>query len=161
MDKQLELEIKGLETHGSWVKWDLPDGYEFQDKDGNVINTNIIKLVKKQPKYPTTYEGCCGVLGITFDYPDIRMVTTDEYNLYSYFIQLIRCRDAYWKVADNWKPYWTDNSQKKFTISYYQGEINLTGGHNVHRVLAFPTKEMRDAFYENFENLINECKELL
>ena len=28
-------------------------------------------------------------------------------------------------------------------------------------VLAFPTKEMRDAFYENFKDLIEQCKELL
>ena len=29
------------------------------------------------------------------------------------------------------------------------------------RILAFPTEEMRDAFYENFNNLIEYCKELL
>lgn len=161
MDKQLELQIKGHETNDSWAKWDLPDGYEFQDKDGNVINTNIIKLVKKQPKYPKTYEGCCGLLGITFDYPDIRMVTTDEYNLYSYFIQLIRCRDAYWKFADNWKPDWTDNNEKKYIINFYQNEINFTNGTNAQYILSFPTAEMRDAFYDNFKELIEKCKELL
>ena len=99
MNKQLELSIKGHETNGSWAKWDLPDGYEFQDKDGNVINTNIIKLVKKQPKYPTTYEECCKVLGVAFVYTDIMGVTNKEYDLYLSFIELIRCRDAYWKIA--------------------------------------------------------------
>jgi hypothetical protein len=29
------------------------------------------------------------------------------------------------------------------------------------RLLVFPTSEMRDAFYENFKELIEECKELL
>jgi hypothetical protein len=28
-------------------------------------------------------------------------------------------------------------------------------------VLSFPTEEMRDIFYENFKELIEECKELL
>ena len=28
-------------------------------------------------------------------------------------------------------------------------------------ILAFPTDEMRDAFYENFNELIGSCKELL
>lgn len=28
-------------------------------------------------------------------------------------------------------------------------------------MLGFPIKEMRDAFYENFKELINDCKELL
>ena len=46
------------------IKWDLPVGYEFQDKEGNVINTDTIKLVKKQPQLPKTYEECCKVMGI-------------------------------------------------------------------------------------------------
>ena len=29
------------------------------------------------------------------------------------------------------------------------------------KILAFPTEEMRDAFYENFKDLIEQCKELL
>jgi hypothetical protein len=28
-------------------------------------------------------------------------------------------------------------------------------------ILAFPTEEMRDEFYENFKYLIEQCKELL
>jgi hypothetical protein len=124
--------------------------------------------VKKKPKYPKTYEECCGILGITFDYPDIRMVSTDEYNLYSNFIQLIRCRDAYWKIAgeqmwlgEPWKPDWTDNYQKKWLITFYQDEINFTTGTNVQFILAFPTEEMRDSFFENFKDLIEKCKKLL
>ena len=170
MDKQLELQIKGLETHDSWAKWDLPDGYEFQDKYGNVINTNIIKLVKKQPKYPTTYEECCGVLGMTFDYPDIRLVSTDEYNLYSNFIQLIRCRNAYWKIAGKqmeldkaWEIDWekSDNGYV-YCIVNKCNNIGLTCEWIVNNyILSFPTVEMRDAFYENFKDLIEKCKELL
>ena len=143
------------------VELNLGD-YEIEVRNGKTF------AVKKKPKYPTTYEECCSVLGMTFDYPDIRMVSIDEYILHSFFIQLIRCRDAYWKIAGeemglgkSWEPDWTDNYKKKFTISYYQGEINLTGGSNVHRVLNFPTKEMRDVFYENFKDLIEKCKELL
>jgi hypothetical protein len=29
------------------------------------------------------------------------------------------------------------------------------------KILAFPTEEMRDTFYENFKDLIEQCKELL
>ena len=129
--------------------------YEIKVRDGKTY------AVKKKPKYPTTYEECCGVLGMTYDYPDIKMVSIAEYYLYSKFIRLIRCRDAYWKIADNWKPDWNDNYQKKWIINFYQDEINLTNGTNVHFVLAFPTKEMRDAFYKNFKDLIEDCKELL
>jgi hypothetical protein len=123
---------------------------------------------KKKPKYPTTYEECCGVLGITFDYPDIREVSVKEYCLYSSFIQLIRCRDAYWKIAGeemgldkSWVPNWIDNNEKKYIINFYQNEINFTNGTNAQYILSFPTEEMRDAFYKNFKNLIEESKELL
>jgi hypothetical protein len=129
--------------------------YEIVIKDGKTY------AVKKKSKYPTTYEECCGILGITFDYPDIRMVTTDEFSLYSNFIQLIRCRDAYWKFVDNWKPDWTDNNEKKYIINFYQNEINFTNGTNAQYILSFPTAEMRDAFYENFKDLIESCKKLL
>lgn len=116
--------------------------------------------IKKKPKYPTTYEECCSVLGMTFDYPDIRMVSNDEYNLYSSFIQLIRCRDAYWKIADNWKPDWTKNTEK-YVIYHYQYLYSIDVENYRNTILAFPTKEMRDVFYENFKDLIEKCKELL
>ena len=31
----------------------------------------------------------------------------------------------------------------------------------VNHTLVFPTEEMRDAFYENFKDLIEQCKKLL
>jgi hypothetical protein len=138
--------------------------YEIVIKDGKTF------AVKKKPKYPTTYEECSNILAMTFafDYPDIRMVTNDEFNLYTHFIKLIRCRDAYWVVAGkqmglgkSWEPDWANNYQKKWLITFYQNEINFTNGTNVQFILAFPTEEMRDAFYENFKDLIEKCKELL
>lgn len=84
------------------------------------------------------------------------------------FCKLIVSRNIYWMIAGKqmglgtpWKPDWTDNYQKKWTINFYQGEINLTNGPNVHFVLAFPTEEMRDIFFENFKDLIESCKEFL
>lgn len=117
--------------------------------------------VKKKSKYPKSYEECCGILGMTFDYPDIRMVSIDEYNLYSSFIQLIRCRDSYWKLADNWKPNWNNDADYFYTIKYKSAHIRLYNCTDEYAILAFPTEEMRDAFYKNFKELIEKCKELL
>lgn len=154
-----ENKINGIlfsnENYADKVELCLGDDYEIVVEDGRTF------VQRKKPKYPTTYEECCGILGMTFDYPDIRMVSIDEFNLYSNFIQLIRCRDAYWKFADNWKPDWTDNNEKKYIINFYQNEINFTNGTNAQYILSFPTAEMRDAFYENFKDLIEKCKELL
>lgn len=138
-------------------KWDLPVGYEFQDKEGNVINTDAIKLVKKQPQYPKTYEECCKVMDIDSDnylsisnlcFDDSDELTTeyerDLLDELTYLWELKICRDAYWKIAGEqmglgrpWEPMFL----KPF--------------------LNFPTKEMRDTFFKNFKDLIEKCKTFL
>ena len=157
----------------------LPDGYIFKDENGNIINATKIIMEKKKKEYPKTYGECCEILGVDSDnfltitnYYDGEVETTDyERGLLSKFYSLWRlriCRDAYWKIAGEemglWKPWapdWKDNYEKKWTINFYQNEINLTNSPNVHFVLAFPTEEMRDTFYDNFKALIENCKELL
>jgi hypothetical protein len=73
---------------------------------------------------------------------------------------LLICRDAYWKVAGNWKPDFT-NYEEKFVIAYCYGKVYDTVSTNYNRVLVFPTEAMRNVFYKNFKELIEECKELL
>ena len=166
MDKQLELSIKGHETNDSWAKWDLPDGYEFQDKDGNVINTNIIKLVKKQPKYPKTF-----IEVLNFWHPDRQI--EDDYQKYykkdliEKFQNLLYARDAYWKIAGeemclgkSWEPDWT-KSDYKFCIVNMKNKIVYDDSYYISKFLAFPTAEMRDFFYNNFKDLIEDCKDFL
>lgn len=138
----------------------VPNGYELQE-DG------YFSWVKKKKEYPKTYEECCGVLGMTFDYPDIRMVSTEEFNLYSKFIQLKRCRDAYWKIAGEemgfgkpWEPDFSSH-EEKFSISVFDRRVVCIVNQYDNIILTFPTREMRDAFYENFKELIEQCKELL
>ena len=38
---------------------------------------------------------------------------------------------------------------------------DFCGVGDVNTILTFPTEEMRDAFFENFKDLIEKCKELL
>lgn len=141
----------------------IRDGYEFQDENGNVINTKKIILVKKKPKYPTTYKECCNIMQNT------AIVTYGHKSELIYnFHKLLVCRDAYWKIAGeemglgkSWEPDLIDE-KKKYTIYNERHEVqhSFYQYHN-NRILIFPTEEMRDAFYENFKDLINECKELL
>lgn len=138
----------------------ITDGFEFQDENGKTINARKVKIVKKKPKYPATYEECCEVLNLTPYYN----VAYDYYRgeeldaLY----QLLVCRDAYWKIAGDWKPDWKSDSAIFYVIFHKKGEIIRRVCRNTGSfILAFPTEEMRDTFYENFEDLINECKEFL
>ena len=100
------------------------------------------------------------------------MVSIDECSIYTYFIELIRCRNAYWKIAGehmglekSWEPDY-DSGVNKYGIIYMNKVVQKSNPttnweRHLNKVLDFPTKEMRDAFYENFKVLIEKCKELL
>ena len=83
------------------------------------------------------------------------------------FYRLILCRDAYWKIAGeemrldkSWEPDWT-NDLSKYYISFYNNKVDKGIINYSNKILAFPTEEIQDAFYENFKDLIENCKELL
>jgi hypothetical protein len=144
--------------------------YEIKEVNGKYY------AVKKKPKYPSSYEECCNILGVnperilTLNWRSENVLQRYELEAEGLFTNLYKlkiCRDAYWKIAGEqglgkpWKPRWNDNYQSKWTIYFYQDNINLTDAPNVHFILAFPTKEVRDTFCENFKELIETCKELL
>lgn len=132
----------------------IPDGYEFYgiNDEGNIT------LTPKQIKYPESYAECCKVLGIDREFLIISI--THKQDLMANFYRLLVCRDAYWKIADNWKPDW-DSVNDKYTIYPVGKGIWRDRGQTVNTFLAFPTPEMREAFYDNFKSLIEQCKELL
>ena len=144
-------------------EWVLPEGFQFKDENGNLINAQKIVLEKKDNGYPKTYEECVEILGrsadVTYGYK--------KYVLHTLQMLLV-CRDAYWQMAgqemgldDPWGPDWEDDHQYKYTI-YTMGNkvIRHVGGY-INAILAFPTEKMRDTFYENFKEEIEKCKELL
>ena len=147
----------------NWVNvFNLPDGYIFKDENGNIINATKIVLEKKKKEYPKTYEECYKITNLS--------KTSDIYGykngLLFEFQKLLIARDAYWKIAGDemglgkpWKPNWGDECC--YIIGNYKGNIATYMQRQANAILAFPTEEMRDAFYENFKALIEQCKELL
>ena len=145
---------------------EIPKDYVIKDENGNVINATKIVLEKKKKEYPKTYEECC----IALEYiPHTDDIIGYKWDILQSLQKLLICRDAYWKIAGEemglgkpWEPDYTNTNEKKFSIWVDFGEIKLGGPFTTTQmVLSFPTEEMRDAFYENFKELINECKELL
>ena len=154
-----------------------PEGYQFVDENGNVINAQKIVLEKKKKEYPKTYEECCKILGhlnvdlcFNADYRsfDASKEQWKRLGLMNQFYQLLICRDAYWRVYGEenglgkpWEPDWRE---ERYII--YRNQDDIIGGYRKagyveHHIFAFPTEEMRDAFYENFDPDIEQCKELL
>lgn len=120
--------------------------------------------VNKKPKYPTSYKECCDVLGLNTMDNDACGYKAD---LIIRFQELYIARDAYWKIAGKemglggpWESDWNDEIQKYCIRTDRNKIVNCSSSFN-NRILAFPTVEMRDAFYENFKDLIENCKELL
>lgn len=137
----------------SKTELDLGDKFEV------VVEDSKTYVVRKQMQYPKTYKECCVVLGITYSFGNCYGYRSD---LFSFFQQLLICRDAYWKIAGDWKPDWNNDKEIYHVIATTKGDIGLMSSMYVdNTILAFPTEEMRDAFYENFKDLIEECKELL
>lgn len=156
------------------IKLDIPNGYEFFGIDDD----NKIVLTKKQSQYPKTYEECCKIMGAKSD-RHYCYTKKDKYEDYphevklldslDYLRQLLICRDAYWKIAGEqtglgkpWKPQFENCSIPHYCIFInHIGEIYDDCFYGSRCLLAFPTEEMRDAFLENFKELIELCKELL
>ena len=125
------------ENYADKVELCLGDDYEIVVEDGRTF------VQKKKPKYPTTYEECRKVLGI-----DEEMTVQGGWYKHSFirdFYKLLICRDAYWKIAGNWKPDYDNIRQEKW-------------GTTKNFALPFPNKEILDTFNENFKDLIEKCE---
>lgn len=173
-DKAKAPTLEGEDYSEGRCGYKIPEGFEF-DK---VENDEII-LKPKKKALPKTYKECCEVLGIDHNlYLDLNhgdisgeykpnVYTQNVVYLFNKLYMVRVCRDAYWKLAGEemglGKPWENDfeDDDNKFFISNDEGEIHTGVTFHSNYVLFFPTAEMRDTFYENFENLINECKELL
>ena len=141
---------------GNECKIALPEGYQFVDKDGNIIYTSIIMVKKKGVEYPKDYDECCKVL-------DADKMSLEKMNELR---KLVNARNAYWKLygeanglGGSWKPDWDDGCYVIFTNG--DGLIKTDIQFGLNAILAFPTEELRDMFYERFKSEIEFCKELL
>ena len=151
-----------------------PNGYIFKDDNGNEILTNKIILEKKKKEYPKTYKECFNVC-FGNKHHIIQVVGLDglgdNKELFESFIKLKICRDAYWKIYGEemglgkpWEPNWTtfEGMPAIFRFRYnIVCDFVCDSIKSQHCLLVFPTVEMRNSFYENYMDLIEQCKELL
>ncbi len=143
-----------------------PDGY-LVGKITQTDNGMLVEYVEKKPKYPKTYKECCDVLGIdTMD----NVVKGYKHFLIIQFQELLIACGAYWKIAGE-----ELGLDRPWDSVYGYGEWGYWIGYDINankiycqdsrilldHLLVFPSEEMRDAFYENFKDLIERCKALL
>lgn len=135
-----------------------------------VNNGLLVEFVKKQPEYPKNYKECCNIVGGIASTRHLKYNTMPAYKFeedlrdsLETLRKLIICRNAYWRIAGEemglGKPWESRETKDKYIIR--RAGDTIVKGYNISSVLEFPTPEMRDAFYNNFKDLIEECKELL
>jgi hypothetical protein len=132
----------------------------LSDKLEMLVENGKTYIVKKPIVFPTEYKDCTIMLGV-FDNGDFEDYKEIELSLLK---QLIICRNTYWKIAGEqmgldkpWEPDWSMYSEKKYCIKYSQNEIKTCEYVTESKLLAFPTKDIRNKFLENFRKLIEEC----
>lgn len=127
---------------------------------------------KVEPQFPMTHRECLIELNLSFreckyrfllgatdgfgkmvDYKDDGLHFSELNALY----KLLICRDAWWKVDNDWKPDWSKANKKYIIVSNDCQYIDYCTNH----ILAFRTSEIRDKFFETFRGLIEECNEFL
>ena len=157
-DKAKAPTLEGEDYSEGRCSYKIPEGFEF-DK---VENGEIILKPKGLPK---SYKKCFKILYGNYHHV-VYVAGLDGLgnakDLFESFIKLKICRDSYWKLAGNWEPvHQSDKDNTFYTIHRFNNEIIKSKTSHRHSLLEFPNEEMRDTFYENFKDLINECKELL
>ena len=157
MDEKLIPKIDFNEYSKDKYLLDLGN-YEIKEENGKIF------AVLKKPKYPKTFSACKIQIHECFG---IRQIMGYKFDLLERFQKLLLCRDMYWKIAGEemglgkpWKPDWNELIPK-YTITFIENKLVKHFTLTQNYILAFPTEEMRNTFYENFKTLIEQCKELL
>lgn len=133
-----------------------------------------LESVKKyrQTQYPKTYEECHELMVQWKGYdcnPNSELILCNA-PIHD-FCKLIVARNIYWKIAGEqlglgkpWEPDWKGDSwrQLKYCITVNgDGEIEKKITQFDRRIFAFPTEEIMNAFYENFKDKLEICKEFI
>ena len=149
------------------IEFDLTK-YYYEVKNGKLV------IGEKKPKYPKTYKKCCQIVGGIASERHLQYDTIPSYKFeedlrdsLETLRKLIICRNAYWKIAGEqmgldkpWEPDWTTTFECMPAIFRFRYNIVCDSIKDYHCLLVFPTEEMRDAFYDNFKDMIEQCKEL-
>jgi hypothetical protein len=105
---------------------------------------------------PTDFDACAKLLGVSCH------ISADGYMgaEFQEFQRLIICRNAYWAIADNWKPNYK-NKEKKHCIVMRGNKLGAATTIEISRNFAFPTPEMAQKFHDSFKPKLDFCKDML
>jgi hypothetical protein len=145
--------------HKGSVSYFIEDswGYSWTDEmfEGLAEERCVFFKTKDVKDLPKDFDECVKIVGINDGVllcsSDVREMEVEKLRI---------CRDAYWRLADGWKPDWKKNT-KKHCVVIRDGRVGVATTISKQRKFAFPTPEMADAFGKNFKKELEACKEVL
>ena len=140
------------ETMKETIKIDIPKGYEFAGVDAQQA---VFDKVKPKCPYPKNYDECYDYLLAHASFMEAEKIRLSVIALH----KVIRCLHTYWAIDG--EPDFNDYDNRKYTIINIGGVLMQSDTYDNVRTLTFKSEEACDAFYENFKDLIEQCKELL
>lgn len=156
------------------ITFNIPKGYVI-DKE-NSTDTNIVLKLAELTK-PRTWEEYCekmkgknsyyinnavyeGVISSKFRAEPMvsEFDNKEDTEAFTALSKLLKLRKGW---VGEWQPDWTDMDQLKYTIVNQGNRVAVCVNDRSCRSLSFPTKEMRDEFFECFKDFLEQAKTLI
>ena len=158
-----ELPTGQISNHYELKDWELfqvPEKEKANKWDGHTPQ-DVAQRMRRylNPKFPSTIYDCADVLCLRDDVlANFNKKPANDYECalqhWTINMGLLRmCRDAYWKLCNNWNPKnckWGDEV-------YYMNSLPAP----LRDLFPMPTAEALKDFYDNFKQLLKECEDFL
>ena len=155
------------------ITFNIPEGYVI-DKE-NSTNTNIVLKLIEPTRVRTWEEYCEKMRGKTSYYPDKNYYTItsshfgsmpivsefdnkEDAEAFAAYSKLFKLRKQW---IGEWKPKWANDYQKKYIICNYSDIVAKDTVITASHCLSFPTPEMRDEFFDCFQDYLEQAKTLI
>ena len=161
-----------MEKKEKTITFNIPKGYVI-DKE-NSTDTNIVLKLAESTRVRTWEEYCEKMKGEISYYINpssgitisifgncpflSEFETEEEVKAFEAYSKLIKLRKQW---IGEWKPDWANNYQEKYIIRNYSGVVGKDTLIGTARCLSFPTKEMRDEFFDCFQDYLEQAKDLI
>lgn len=156
------------------ITFNIPNGYII-DKEKSTDTNIVLKLVELTK--PRTWEEYCekmrgknsyyinnavyeGVISSKFRAEPMisEFEDKEDAEAFAALSKLLKLRKDW---VGEWKPDWTDMNQLKYTIVNQGNRVVICTNDRSCRSLSFPTKEMRDEFFDCFQDYLEQAKTLI
>ena len=155
-EKCFDFLFKKKDMKTKEIKIEAPEGYEV-DKEHSTFEKIVFKKKDELPKTWNEYLMLYRHSDFYITLETVLPIKLEYKSAFETLAKLIELRDYY---NDGWKPDWDGITLYNGIFRCNQNSFAI-GRASRPIVLYFKSSELRDLFYNNFENLIEQAKELL